>query len=230
MSFNPNTRLDPSQVEDRHGRSLLRGPVVATGGGISILLLTASMLLGVNPFEGGRHTPLMMPPALQVLSRPFRNARPDANRRQDCRIVEFVNSIQDYWSEEFQRRGWNYTPARTVLFTGAVQAGCGFATEAQGPFYCPRDQRIYLDLAFFQELQDRFGASGGQFTEGYVVSHEYAHHVQNLMGGLDAGSRSDNRSSIQPISRRIAWPVYGLGTLPRQATCIHQLSQTWLLL
>jgi predicted metalloprotease len=109
----------------------------------------------------------------------------DANERQDCRIVGVVNSVQRFWDGVFDRSSRRYPYADTVFFTGQVGTGCGFASSQVGPFYCPRDQRVYIDLDFFDELQSRFGAGGAPFAQAYVIAHEYGHHVQNQLGVLE---------------------------------------------
>jgi len=105
----------------------------------------------------------------------------DAEKSEDCRIVAFVNSIQSYW--QGQIRGYRESP--TVFFTGATTTACGRATTEVGPFYCPAEASVYIDLGFFQELADRFGAAGGPLGQAYVLAHEYGHHVQDLLGILD---------------------------------------------
>jgi predicted metalloprotease len=204
MPFNDRSRLDTSQVEDRRGGGMGSRLAVGGGGLGLIIVVVAAVLLGVNPADiigtTGQAPSASIDNSGQVNGTLEEQCRTgaDANTRQDCQVVGFVNSIQAFWTDEFARQGAQYVPAKTQLFTGATQAACGYATGAAGPFYCPRDQKVYLDLAFFDELQTRFGAQGGPFAEAYVLAHEYGHHVQNLTGALDqtGGSGATGPESV----------------------------------
>jgi uncharacterized protein len=180
MRFRPNARLDAGQVQDRRG---VGGRGVAMGGGAGTLVVVIVLaLLGVNvgggsdPFSLGTGGGSGAAPAGQ-LSDTCRTGS-DANQREDCRIVGVVNSVQAYWSD--QVRGYREAPTR--FFSGQTSTGCGPATSDVGPFYCPSDQTVYIDLDFYGELRSRFGARGGAFAEAYVIAHEYGHHVQHLTG------------------------------------------------
>ena len=96
-----------------------------------------------------------------------------------------MNSIQTYWHGDFARRGVQYPMAQTVLFSQATNTACGTASSQTGPFYCPPDRQVYIDLTFFDELESRFGAKGGPFAQAHVLAREYGHHIQNLTGTLD---------------------------------------------
>jgi predicted metalloprotease len=188
MSFNPDVRLDPGQIKDRRGIPGGRGGLAIGGGGLGIALLLIYTLLGGNPNDLG---PLLEPgavvgPESSALATDCQTGQ-DANERDDCRILGYVNSIQRYWTDTFTASGEAYQPVDTVLFSGATSSGCGTASAATGPFYCPPDALVYLDLDFFAELRSRFGAQGGPLAQGYVVAHEYGHHVQDLLGLLETG-------------------------------------------
>lgn len=198
MSFNRRSRLDPSQVQDRRGRRT--GTAVALGGGgLGLIITIVYLLLGGNVSDiTGTGTGAQDPYATEYAGVDLQaecQTGADANTRQDCRIVGFVNSIQAFWADEFTRRGGEYIEADTVLFTQATEAACGYASAAMGPFYCPRDMQVYLDLDFFNELETRFGAQGGPFAEAYVLAHEYGHHVQNQLGLLSGSSSATGPGS-----------------------------------
>lgn len=188
MTFRPDVDLDPGQVQDRRG-GRVRGGGIALGGGLgSLIILALVILLGgsLGDLGGlGAGQPETGPVSSELASECQTGA--DANERQDCRIVGTVNSARAYWSEAFAAAGEQFVEPGTVLFTGQVSTECGAASSAVGPFYCPVDQTIYIDLGFFDQLEAQFGAQGGPFAEEYVIAHEYGHHVQNLLGLLDAG-------------------------------------------
>ena len=193
MTFNPGARLDPDQVSDVRGRSGGGRGLAFGGGGLGIVIAIAYLLLGgdpsalIQPAPGGAAEP-----NASVLAECKTGA--DANARPDCRIVGFVNSIEAYWTGAYKSGGNTYRHAETFLYSDGVNTGCGSATSAVGPFYCPPDESIYIDLGFFDDLQTRFGAEGGPLAEAYVVAHEYGHHIQNIENILKPGGDSGAES------------------------------------
>jgi predicted metalloprotease len=179
VDFDDNAGLDTSQVSDVRGRSFPGGGLALGGGGLGIVGLIVALLFGVNPGDLlGSSGPSNSVVSASDLAERCRTGA-DADRDQDCRIVGVVNSVQAYWARAL---GSRYTKAPTQLFTGATSTGCGNATSDVGPFYCPADDTVYLDLGFFGDLRDKLGAQGGNFAQAYVVAHEYGHHVQDLLG------------------------------------------------
>jgi hypothetical protein len=176
MRFRKGARLDPSQVTVRRGG----GAMLPVGGGLGLLVaVVAALVFGVDVFDTGGSSSVA-PQAEESLDQCRTGA--DANEQRECRIVGTVNSIQAYWENAF--RSGEYQPAETVVFNGYTQTACGQASQAVGPFYCPRDQQVYLDLGFFRTLETELGSRGGPFAEAYVLAHEYGHHVQDLTGTL----------------------------------------------
>ena len=192
MTFNPGSQLDPGQVSDRRG---MGGVAIGGGGAIGIILLLAYTLLGGNPNDLG--------PAPRTRRRDRPGELRDRHRLQDGRGRQRPRRLPDprltstrsrsIGPTTFTASGEQYQPVDTVLFTGATNSGCGTATSASGPFYCPVDKLVYLDLDFFQELRTRFGANAGSLAQGYVVAHEYGHHVQAPRPPPDERRRPDRR-------------------------------------
>jgi uncharacterized protein len=195
VDFNDRVRLDTSQVRDRRGMGGGRGLAVG-GGGLGIVGLLLALVLGVNPADltggsgGGGFGEGAYSESAGDLDERCRTGV-DADRDVDCRVVGTVNSVQAYWDEAFAASGGRYQPAVTEMFEGGTSTGCGSATSAIGPFYCPADQGVYFDLGFFDQLETRFGARGGPFAMAYVIAHEYGHHVQNLLGTSRQVRRGD---------------------------------------
>ncbi|HEX2025788.1 MAG TPA: neutral zinc metallopeptidase, partial [Actinomycetota bacterium] len=183
-------------------------PIGAAGGGIGgiVLLLLFLFLGGGNIFGGGGGSvpdvegfPEAPPGAAQDPTLP---GAPDP----EAEMVSFVSFVFDdaqaTWTELFQQSGRTYRPAEMVLFRQATESGCGFATSDVGPFYCPADERVYLDLGFFRELQNRFGAEG-DFAQAYVIAHEIGHHVQTLLGiseQVQSARRGASRAESNALS------------------------------
>lgn len=183
MSFNDNAQLDPSQVQDRRGMG--RGPMIGGGIGGGIILLLAA-LFGINPSLLEGLTGTSQNPTSQAQgSAPACRTGADADARLDCRITGTVNSLNAFWPTYLAQYNKKYPQPKTVIFSGSTSTGCGAATSAVGPFYCPTDTTAYFDPGFFQELVDRFGSSGGPLAQEYVVAHEFGHHIQNILGTID---------------------------------------------
>ena len=195
MRFRKGATLDPSQVEDRRGAggmSLPGGGLAVGGGGLGIVGLLIYLAIALLSSNGGLSAPLqnLDDQSVGAGSTPDCRSAEDANTREDCRIVGDINSIQAYWTTEFKQSGRTYAISKTVFFDGSTSTGCGAATTDVGPFYCPVDKNVYIDLGFFDELRDRFGATAGPFAQAYVLAHEYGHHVQDQLGALGGGSGS----------------------------------------
>lgn len=196
MKFDDDAQLDTSQIDDQRGRSLPGGALTA-GGGLGVIGLIIAILLGANPLSGGGSSSVSTEGATDLAAECQTGAQ--ANVREDCRVVGIVNSVQKFWTDELAASG-GYQATQTRFFTGQINTGCGGATSDVGPFYCPADQNIYLDLGFFEDLRTKFGAQGGPFAQAYVVAHEYAHHVQHLQGttrGVRSGATGPTSGAVR---------------------------------
>lgn len=180
MTFNPDADISKGRASKR-GRNT---GIALGGGGLGVLaIFLISQFLGVDlsGLVGGGAQPEASDSTLEHCL-----TGEDANEDVECRMKGASASLEAYWAEEAPALGVNYNaPQDFALFDQAVSTGCGSASSATGPFYCPPDQTIYIDVTFYDELRSRFGASGGPLAEMYVIAHEWGHHVQNLAGVLE---------------------------------------------
>ncbi len=164
-------------VEDRRGMPVRRGGLVGGGLGTIVIVLLVSYFLGVDPTLLLQNVPMDSGPVTEEAApAPVPGADP---------LADFVSVVladtEDTWAAIFRESGLSYEHPKLVLFTGAVQSACGLGQSAMGPFYCPADRKVYIDLAFYRDLRERFRAPG-DFAQAYVIAHEVGHHVQNLLG------------------------------------------------
>jgi hypothetical protein len=212
------------------GRGMAIGGVGGIGG---IIIVALVLLLGGNPSDAGLGAlddqTIGTGSGGQVNQECRTGA--DANEREDCRIVGYVNSVQEYWSDQFASTGDTYRESVTYFFTDVVDTGCGQATSEVGPFYCPPDETVYIDLGFYDDLRSRFGAEGGPLAEAYVIAHEYGHHVQDLLGLLrsasgETGPQSDAvRTELQADCFAGVWAAHAVETGFLERLTADQISQ-----
>jgi predicted metalloprotease len=170
-------RRESSNVEDRRGMPVGR---MAAGGGLGTLVLAlVYMFFTGDPTPVIQSIPQVAAPAAQQASGPYQESAGEADVRQFVATV--LAETEDVWNAVFGENGGKYREPKLVIYSGATETGCGVGQAAMGPFYCPNDQRVFLDMAFFQEMQRKMGA-GGDFAYAYVIAHEVGHHVQNLLG------------------------------------------------
>jgi predicted metalloprotease len=194
-------------VEDRGDAGASGGGMPGGGikltGGVVVVVVVASLLFGVNPLEmlamlSGDGGPVTQPQPQQQAPAPGYGPAPRPAVRDESKemVARVLGDTEDVWGAVFKQQGSRYDAPKLVLFRGATQSACGRASTAVGPFYCPGDREVYLDTAFFNELNRRFGAPG-DFAQAYVVAHEVGHHVQNLMGIMGQFDKAAQRTDAR---------------------------------
>jgi len=187
MRWQDYRRSDNVEESSGSGPSMFGGGLRLSGGAI-VLVVIVSLLLGKNPLDvlalltdGGG-------PAVQTQAPQPTPAAPATSDPQTEFVARVLGDTEDVWGGIFQQMGTRYQPPKLTLYRGQIASACGFSSAAAGPFYCPGDRKVYLDLSFFQELSQRFGAPG-DFARAYVIAHEVGHHVQNQLGLMDAAQK-----------------------------------------
>ncbi|BBX60929.1 hypothetical protein MSAS_01030 [Mycobacterium saskatchewanense] len=222
--FNDGMQIDTSTASSSGGRGIR----MALGGGAGgLLIIFLALFFGVDP--GGIVSQQPMDTSGDVapgFDLSVCKTGADANKYVQCRVVATGNSVDAVWHQLMPK---TYTRPHMRLFTGSVDTGCGPATTAVGPFYCPVDQTAYFDTDFFQELVDKFGSSGGPFAQEYVVAHEYGHHVQQLQGvlgrsqqGAQGAGGNGVRTELQADCYAGIWAHYA-STVKQESTGVPYL-------
>ncbi len=192
MKYNDQAQLDPSQM----GGGRRGGGRIALGGGAGLVVLVLALLFGLNPGDLLGSDPAGSAPTSSSSAFAQCTRGSDIRTDRDCRFVAYTNSIQDYWKDAVD----GYQAITVETFVDSVNTACGNATSAVGPFYCPGDTSVYLDLGFFDQLTSQLGAQGGDAAEAYVLAHEFGHHLQNLLGVMarvQGGERGTGPTSPQ---------------------------------
>jgi predicted metalloprotease len=193
-------REESENVEDR--RSISTGGVAMTGGAGMLVLMLIVWLLGGNPLQLLQQ----MPQQPGQVGQPMPGGGPPPGQEPLAHFAKVVlRDTELVWDDLFRQHHENYRYPKLVLFTGSVDSACGFTSAAVGPFYCPADEKVYLDLGFFREMKERFGATG-DFAQAYVIAHEIGHHVQKLLGltdKVDAARRRVSRNEGNQLSVRL---------------------------
>lgn len=190
-------------VEDRRGMPLRRGGMVGGGIGTLLVVLLVSWFLGVDPTTLLQNLPVDTAPAPggPATGQP-EAGQPSADDPQAAFVATVLGYTEDTWSAIFRSAGKEYQAPRLVMFSGVTQSACGMGEAAMGPFYCPGDHKVYIDLDFFRELRDRFKAPG-DFAQAYVIAHEVGHHVQNLLG-TSAQVQRERRGSSEAAANALS--------------------------
>lgn len=188
---------ESGNVDDRRGMSTGKGLAIG-GGAIGIIFLLIKLFLGGNIDESSLNQQLSLPGMNTTQQLTPEEQAADEERAHFVKVV--LKYTEDVWDDLFRKQGKQYVHPTLVLFRGQVQSACGFASAASGPFYCPGDQQLYIDLSFYQELKDRF-KSPGDFAMAYVVAHEVGHHVQKLLGIADMVERKRQQLSEKEYNK-----------------------------
>ena len=197
-------RRQSDNVDDMRGQRISRGGAVGIGGTGLVIILVLALLTGQNPLDLLGQVASQQGGSAVDAGQPYEPSEADREQREFVAVV--LGDTEDVWSGVFRSElGREYQEPRLVLFSGGVDSGCGFAQAQVGPFYCPLDQKVYIDLEFYDELQRRFGAPG-DFAQAYVIAHEVGHHVQNLLGisgKVQAAQQRAGKEAANELSVRL---------------------------